>query len=65
MLNEYLVSIADKRGEKLYKYWIENHAEPYIKKWLEEHEYKVDSCKTTEYVEYITNHFIDWITGSD
>lgn len=61
--DEALMKITDETGKTMYKYWLENYAEPHIKKWLEEHNYNVDTCRSSEYIEYITNHFIDWVTN--
>jgi uncharacterized membrane protein len=62
-IDEAVSVLIDTGAEGLYKNWIEKHAEPHIKKWLEEHDYNVETCRSFEYFKYIADQFIDWISS--
>jgi thiaminase len=63
-IDEAVTGLLGAGAEGLYRDWIEQYAEPHVKKWLEEHNYDVNSCNTFEYVRYIADKFIDWISGN-
>jgi uncharacterized protein (DUF169 family) len=62
-IDEAVMGLLDSDARGVYKDWIEKHAEPHIKEWLEKHDYNVETCRSFEFVKYITDIFIDWISN--
>jgi hypothetical protein len=60
-IDEALEGLLNSDAKGVYKDWIRDHAEPHIKEWLEKHDYNVETCRSFEFVKYITEKFIDWI----
>jgi hypothetical protein len=62
-IDEAVMGLLDSDARGVYRDWIEQHAEPHIKEWLEKHDYNVETCRSFEFVKYITDKFIDWISN--
>lgn len=51
-------------GESLYKYWVDTYSHNHVKKWLKKRKYDMNSCNTQEFIDYMTEGFINWINRS-
>ena len=58
MNDEELKEYADK----LYKEWAEKHSWHWVNKWLRRNKYRMNSCETKEFAEYMMDGFIRWVT---
>lgn len=56
--------LLDTYGEGLYMYWLDNHGERYIRRWLIDNDYNIDTVMTKKYVKYIANHFREWLSNT-
>ena len=63
-VNEAMSGLLDSDATGVYKDWIRDNAEPHIVEWLEKHNYNVETCRSFEFVKYISDRFIDWISNS-
>ena len=52
----------DKDKQDLYLYWLENHSRRHMIKWIGE--YGIGTCMSVEYIDYMTNKFVQWAKRS-